>query len=112
MSKKSVTYRDLRNTPGQVFERLALGEPLPLVADGEAKALLVPVDDGDLDTALDAWRRGRALVALSRLQASARRGSRRAQGAPQARGSLGTHRVHRPGHERARVGDADGGRGP
>lgn len=73
MPKKSVTYRDLRNTPGQVFERLAQGEPLPLVADGQAKALLIPVDDGDLDTALDAWRRARALLALSRLQGAARR---------------------------------------
>ncbi len=72
MSRKPVTYRDLRNTPGQVFERLLLGEPLPLVAEGEAKALLIPVEDGDLETALDAWRRGRALVALSRLQAGAR----------------------------------------
>lgn len=73
MPKRPVTYRDLRNTPGQVFERLAEGEPLPLVADGTTKALLIPVEDGDVDTALDAWRRGRALLALARLQAEARR---------------------------------------
>jgi len=73
MSTKSVTYRDLRNTPGRVFERLARGEPLPLVADGTTKALLIPVEDGDVATALDAWRRGRALLALARLQAGARR---------------------------------------
>lgn len=73
MPKRPVTYRDLRNTPGRVFERLADGEPLPLVADGTTKALLIPVEDGDVDTALDAWRRGRALLALARLQTEARR---------------------------------------
>ena len=72
MSQSSVTYRDLRNTPGKVFERLSGGEPLPLVADGETKALLIPVEDGDVDAALEAWRRGRALLALGRLQAQAR----------------------------------------
>lgn len=73
MPDKPVTYRDLRNTPGRVFERLAAGEPLELVADGTTKALLIPVDDGDVSGALDAWRRGRALLALSRTQAEARR---------------------------------------
>jgi antitoxin (DNA-binding transcriptional repressor) of toxin-antitoxin stability system len=73
MPKRSGTYRDLRNTPGRVFERLEQGEPLPLVADGTTKALLIPVEDGDVDTALDAWRRGRALLAVARLQAEARR---------------------------------------
>ncbi len=73
MSQPSITYRDLRNTPGRVFERLAAGEPLTLVADGAGKALLIPITDGDADTALDAWRRGRALLALARLQSGARR---------------------------------------
>ena len=72
MPRKSITYRDLRNTPGKVFERLGAGEPIPLMSEGEAKALLVPVEDGDVETALDAWRRGRAFLALSRLQQSAR----------------------------------------
>lgn len=72
MPRKPVTYRDLRNTPGRVFERLAEGEPLPLVSEGTTKALLIPVEDGDAATALDAWRRGRALLALARLQSSAR----------------------------------------
>lgn len=73
MTTKPVTYRELRNTPGKVYERLAAGEPLTLVADGEAKALLIPIEDGDVDSALDSWRRGRALLALSRLQSGARR---------------------------------------
>lgn len=73
MSGPNITYRDLRNTPGRVFERLASGEPLTLVADGTGKALLIPIEDGDVNTALDAWRRGRALLALARLQTEARR---------------------------------------
>ena len=72
MPKPSVTYRELRNTPGRVFERLAAGEPLSLVAEGQVQALMIPVDDGDVATALEAWNRGRALVALGRLQATAR----------------------------------------
>jgi hypothetical protein len=56
-----------------VFERLAAGEPLTLMADGTGKALLIPITDGDVATALDAWRRGRALLALARLQTGARR---------------------------------------
>lgn len=74
MSNKPVTYRELRNTPAKVFERLADGEPLELVADGTTKALLIPVDDGDATAALDAWKRGRALLALARMQSAARRG--------------------------------------
>ncbi|MBK8246614.1 MAG: hypothetical protein IPK85_04330 [Gemmatimonadetes bacterium] len=72
MARETVTYRELRNTPGRVLERLAEGEALSLVAEGEPKALLIPVIDGDLETAMDAWNRGRALLALARLQAAAR----------------------------------------
>ncbi len=73
MTQPSITYRDLRNTPGRVFERLAAGEPLTLMAEGTGKALLIPITDGDAATALDAWRRGRALLALARLQTGSRR---------------------------------------
>ncbi len=73
MHSKSITYRELRNTPGQVFERLAAGEPLSLVAEGTTKAILIPVADDDVATVLDAWQRGRALLALARLQSEARR---------------------------------------
>ena len=76
MPNPSVTYRELRNTPGRVFERLSAGEPLSLVAEGETKALLIPVEGGDVSTALEAWRRGRALIALGRLQAQARQQER------------------------------------
>lgn len=83
MPGPSITYRDLRNTPGRVFERLASGEALTLVADGTGKALLIPIEDGDVDTAIDAWRRGRALLALARLQAGARRSGAAELGVPE-----------------------------
>ncbi len=73
-----VTYRELRNTPGQVWERLALDRPLTLVADGQAKALLIPIPDGDAATAQEAYLRGRALLAVRRIQDDARRGRKSA----------------------------------
>ena len=73
MSAKPVNYRDLRNAPAKVFERLAAGDPLELVADGTTKAILIPVSDGDAASAIDAWMRGRALLALGRVQSAARR---------------------------------------
>ena len=68
-----ITYRDLRNTPGRVFERLAEDELLTLVADGAPRALLIPIPDGDVATAREAYARGRALLALRRIQDRARR---------------------------------------
>ena len=79
MTKKSrhpvsdrVTYRELRNTPGQVWERLANNEPLTLMAEGVAKAILVPVVDGDVQGAHEAFSRGRAMLAAARIRRDAR----------------------------------------
>jgi hypothetical protein len=67
-----VTYRDLRNTPGQVWERLARHQVLTLVAEGEAKALLLPIPDGDARSAYEAYIRGRAMLAAARMRRRAR----------------------------------------
>lgn len=67
-----VTYRELRNTPGRVWERLATEGALTLVAEGEAKAIVIPVRDGDVRSAMEAYDRGRALMTLRRIQVSAR----------------------------------------
>jgi hypothetical protein len=69
-----VTYRELRNTPGLVWERLSRDQPLTLVADGQPKALLIPILDGDAASAQEAYIRGRALLAVRRIQDAARRG--------------------------------------
>jgi hypothetical protein len=67
-----ITYRELRNTPGRVWERLASDEPLTLVADGETKAVVIPVNDGDAQGAIEAYRRGRAMMAVARIRRRAR----------------------------------------
>jgi serine/threonine-protein kinase RIO1 len=67
-----VTYRELRNTPALVWDRLANDEVLTLVAGGEAKALMIPIPDGDAAAAQEAYRRGRALLAVRRVQDAAR----------------------------------------
>lgn len=67
-----VTYRELRNTPGRVWERLARNQILTLVAEGNAKAIVIPVDDGNVRDALEAYRRGRAMMAIAGIRRSAR----------------------------------------
>ena len=67
-----VTYRELRNTPGRVWERLARNEILTLVADGSAKAIVIPVDDGNARDALEAYRHGRAMMAIASIRRAAR----------------------------------------
>ena len=71
-----VTYCELRNTPGQVWERLGQDRPLTLYAEGEAKALLIPIPDGDAAAAQEAYMRGRALLAVRRIQEAVRSGSK------------------------------------
>ena len=68
-----VSYRELRNTPGRVWERLANDEPLTLVADGEAKAIVIPVHNGDVAGALEAFRRGQAMISLRQIRERARK---------------------------------------
>jgi hypothetical protein len=67
-----VTYRELRNTPGRVWERLADGGPLTLVADGEAKGILIPLAGDDPRTAYEAYTRGRSLLAAARIRQQSR----------------------------------------
>lgn len=83
-----VTYRELRNTPGQVWERLSRDRPLTLFADGQAKALLIPIPDGDAAAAQEAYVRGRALLAVRRIQDAARRSGRSAMTLDQINGVI------------------------
>lgn len=70
-----VTYRELRNTPGRVWERLASRDVLTLMAEGVPRAILVPVEGGDVRSAQEAYTRGRALLAAARLRRQARASS-------------------------------------
>jgi hypothetical protein len=72
-----VPFRELLNTPGSIWETLEGVEPLALVADGRPRALLIPLVDGDVRSAYEAFVRGRALLAASRIRkraAAARKG--------------------------------------
>ncbi len=102
MASKRVTYRELRNEPSRVFERLADGEPLELVSDGETKAVLIPVRDGDTAAALDAWHRGNALAKLSLLQAAARNAGTAAMALPEITAEIQAARQFRVALEEER----------
>ena len=68
-----LTYRELRNTPGRVWERLALDKPLTLVADGVPKAILIPLNGEEPAEILAEYRSVRALKAMREIQAESRR---------------------------------------
>jgi hypothetical protein len=73
---KFVSYRDLRNTPSAVWEALEESEAVAIVSNGEPRALMLEIEGGDVDAALQLVRRVRAQMALSRLRAeAARRGA-------------------------------------
>jgi hypothetical protein len=67
-----VTYRELRNTPGRVWERLAANQVLTLVADGREQAIVIPLNDGNAEAALEAYRRGRVMMAIASIRRTAR----------------------------------------
>lgn len=73
---KFVNYRDLRNTPSAVWEALGENEALAIVSNGEPRALMLAIEDGDVDGAMQLIRRVRAQMALAHLRAdAARRGA-------------------------------------
>jgi hypothetical protein len=75
---KFVSYRELRNTPSVVWEALAENEAVAIVSNGEPRALMLEIEGGDVDAAMQLVRRVRAQMALSRLRAeAARRGTDR-----------------------------------
>jgi hypothetical protein len=68
---KFVSYRDLRNTPSAVWEALGESEAVAIVSNGEPRALMLEIEGGDVDAAMQLVRRVRAQMALSRLRADA-----------------------------------------
>ncbi|MFN2433570.1 MAG: hypothetical protein ABR599_12295 [Gemmatimonadota bacterium] len=72
---KFLKYRDLRNTPSAVWQALRESDAVAIVSNGEPRALMLEIEGGDLEGALELVRRVRAQLALSRIQADAvRRG--------------------------------------
>ena len=69
---KFVSTRDLRNRPGLVRE-LAREDDIVLTANGKPIALLLGVEDDDLEETAQAIRQTRAQRALSRMRSQAER---------------------------------------
>jgi hypothetical protein len=68
---KFISSRDLRNTPASVWKALRENEAVAVLSNGEPKAIMFEIEDGDVDTALQVLRRVRAQLAVSRLRAEA-----------------------------------------
>jgi len=68
---KFMSFRTLRNTPSAVWKELEESEAVAIVANGETRAIMVAVEDGDAEEAVDLVRQLRAQRALSRLRAAA-----------------------------------------
>ncbi len=66
-----INFRTLRNTPSVVWKELSESEAIAIVANGETRAIMVAVEDGDAEEAVDLVRQLRAQRALSRLRAAA-----------------------------------------
>ena len=64
---KFVTVRDLRLTPGKVWELAKQERHIVLTANGRPMAILTGVDENSLEEDLDAIERAQALVALDRI---------------------------------------------
>lgn len=65
---KFVAVRDLRLKPGNVWERLNREGEIVLTSNGKPIALLTRIDEGNLEKAVVAGRRARALMAMEEMQ--------------------------------------------
>ena len=73
---KFFSYRDLRNAPAAVWEALSKYGAVAILSNGTPRAIMLDVEDGDVEGTLELVRRVRAHRALTRLRAeSARRGA-------------------------------------
>lgn len=67
---KYVSIRELRNRPGLVWSTLSKGD-LVLTANGKPMGVLVGVDETRLDDTVEAIRRAKAILAVSRMRRKA-----------------------------------------
>jgi len=70
---KYVSVRELRNRPGKVWATLSKADVV-LTANGKPMGVLVGVDEARLDETVDAIRRARATLAVSRMRKRAAEG--------------------------------------
>jgi prevent-host-death family protein len=67
---KYVTVRELRNRPGRVWSTVSK-EDVVLTANGKPMGVLIGVDETRLDETVQAIRRARAMLAVSRMRKKA-----------------------------------------
>ena len=67
-----VSIRDLRLNTGQVWKRLGGKGEMIVTSKGRPIALLTEIASGDVDSALRAFRLGRAQLALDQIRETAR----------------------------------------
>ena len=68
---RTITVRELRNTPSEVWEALE-HDDLVLTSNGEPLAVIARIEGADVEGTLATLRRARAQQAVSRLRAAAR----------------------------------------
>ena len=67
---KYLSTRDLRNRPGVVREMVQEGDVI-LTANGKPVALIVPIEDGDIERTAQVLRRARVQLAVAGMRRSA-----------------------------------------
>lgn len=67
---KYVSVRELRNRPGRLWSTLSK-EDVVLTSNGKPMGVLVGVDETRLDVTVEAIRRARAILAVSRIRKKA-----------------------------------------
>jgi antitoxin (DNA-binding transcriptional repressor) of toxin-antitoxin stability system len=72
---KTVTIRDFRTRPKQVRDALKHEREAVLTANGRPVAVMIPVDAGSIEQALETLRRARALEALRAIRRHAQQHS-------------------------------------
>jgi len=65
---KYLTFRDLRNTPSALWKKLRGNATVALTANGVPRALVIGIEDGDVEAAVRIVTRAKAQLALSHLR--------------------------------------------
>lgn len=102
---KFLNYRELRNTPSAVWEALQSDDAVAIVSNGQPRALMLEIENGDVNGALELVRRIRAQMALAKLRSGAQR-----DGTDQLDGEEIEAEVHRARSERSRKRGRSAGR--
>ena len=94
MKLKFISVRDLRNRPGQVWDRLCK-EDVVFTSNGKPVGILIGVEEEDLGKTTELLRRVRAQMAVSRMRRDAARGGTGGLSAEEIEDEIGAVRSER-----------------